>query len=289
MIRLVRARAIGVLLVTAVAALSGCGGAGGLAAGTVADVGGAPITASDLNHWVGTITGGDFTILGGVHVPRDLVSETFSAGRCERELLALTTDPAKPANRPTVAWLGQKCQELRVAIRRQALQELIAANVGFGRGSEEGLSVTPAELKAELRRYEREQFKSSTEFAAYLAARDWSVADELLIIKKDVVSQRLNAKAAQRFSGPGKEAARVAHSKEEVAKWVAKTVCRPGFVVEGCKGYTSKMRGAEGRSAAVLVEEIARRHPHTEKVAPDINCKNTASGGVSCHDVGKKK
>jgi hypothetical protein len=82
----------------------------------------------------------------------------------------------------------------------------------------------------------------------FLASRRRSIADELLLIKLDLLSQNAAAKLK------GSEA--TVKLTEAGQRLTAKTSCLQGYVVQHCKQYTPSSTSTMP-SSAVLVEQVA--------------------------------
>jgi hypothetical protein len=289
--RVLRARALAaVTTLLVVSGIAGCGGgtSKGLSGDVIARVGSAEIARATLNHWMATVVGGDYFQVEGTTVPAGLVSDPANYAGCVASLKAYTQEPPGRLAQPSSSWLMSKCVQLQKAVKLQALEYLIKAAVVLGRNAEAGMTVTTAEVDAEFRRLRTELFPTDAELRTYLAERRWSLADELFLVKKNLLTTKLRAKIEEMFASHGGFAAVVNYSHAAAAKWTAKTDCRAGYVTVGCK----QDHGAElsGPSPNVLLEAVARFHKKSDiKTAPDIKCKNDpkVKGGVVCHGAAK--
>ena len=271
-------------VLTVIVAVTGCGGSGGLPADAVARVGNTDISKVTLNHWMSALVGGDFYEISGIVAPKGLVSEPANYPSCVVALRALTLNPPAPQRKPTTAWLELKCRQLAQAVKLQAVEYLIRSQVVSERAREAGLTVTEAEVQRAFARQKAEQFPTETKLKLYLAQRGWSLSDELFLLTKDLHAARLDAALQQRFSNRGGEQALISFSHSSTAKWRSKTICRAGYVAEGCKEFNSSAPPSSAPSANVLIEEIERLHPKPKrKLAPDILCNNKKNGkGLTC-------
>jgi hypothetical protein len=248
-----------VLASLAIACLSGCGGAGDSPRDVVAHVGGTAITKASLNHWMATIIGGDFYEISHLAAPRGLVSEPPNYAVCVVGLKAFLPNVRHGT---AETQLKSKCEQLHEALKQQALAYLITAQVAVGQDTEQGLKVSAGEVEQEFKRVQETQFPNEGELQRYIAERHWSLADELFLIKRDLLSRKLRLKLTQRFSIPDHEAALIKYVGDINKLWTAKTTCDPGYVVQGCKEYTSAQINAASTepSPAILIEELARLH-----------------------------
>jgi hypothetical protein len=235
-----------------------CGGGGGIAGDSVAQVGATAITKAELGHWMSTLTGGDFyEVARGHAAPAALVSEPPNYAACVSSLQAAAAgahrtgqqQPASAAPRTTAAQLLTKCRQLYVALRLQATAYLVEAHWLIGAAAEDGVTVTDGEVLRELQRIKASEFPKPGQFQRYLAANRRSLADELLVVKLHVLSQKLQEK----MSSGGKRA--TIKLSEVGQRLTAKTSCRPGYVVPHCRQFR-KWRTIV-RDPAVLLEQVA--------------------------------
>lgn len=207
------------------------GGADGPPADVVARVGSAPITRATLSHWMSTIAGGDYFELTSKMAPAGIVSDLPNYSRCQAVLEATSAKLPPGRTRPSPKVLASKCRELYTAIKGQALSFLIETQWSAGQDAEQGIRVTSAEVNQRFKQYKAEEFSSEAQFQSYLADRRWSLADELFLIKKDLLSSKLIAKLGAEKRSPA------VFARESARKWRARTSCHAGYMVEQCNGY----------------------------------------------------
>ena len=235
----------------------GCGSSGdaktggdssGLPADAVAQVGQSVITKQMLANEMAAIVGGDYFESVGAVAPARLVSEPPRVSACTATVKSILA--AKGASVPA-AQMKQKCEQLYEAIKEQALSALISDQWSIGLDGERGIKVNNAEAESALRKLEAEQFPKPGEFQTYLADHSWTVAQELLLVRMDLLGARVLA----RLKAPGGQ--RVATALNQAAdKWLARTNCRAGYVVAHCRQY--RAGSLSPLSPAVLVEQIGR-------------------------------
>lgn len=273
-----------------VATLSACGGGttttatttaknGGdapLSGSTVARVGKIAVTTSLLDHWMPTLMGGDFYELTHVKAPPGLVSEPANYRHCESGLKALVPSLAGQA-------LATHCRDLYVALREQAVSYLLNADVEIEQAAEQGITVGQGEVEQSFDRLKAEQFPAEAEVQKYLADRNWSLSDELFLVKRNLLGTRLLAKVRQKLGGQGEQALD-AFYRTNGQKWTEQTACRAGYVVIGCRNYTSP---ASPYSPALLIEQLDV-HPNTP-TAPDLECRNGPHGKLACEPTSQKQ
>lgn len=234
----------------AVAGLAACGG--GTSGDVVAQVGGSSITKGELNHWMSTLAGGDFYEISKQHtVPSGLVSEPPNYGACVARLEAVAAGVVRVQPKLTAAQLFSKCRQLYQALKLQALGFLVEAQWIIGLAGEEGLKATDGEVMQLFKEIKAEQFPKERELQRYLASNRRSLADEMFVVKLDVLRRKIQQKLS---TGGGQMLARLT---EVGQRWTAKTSCRSGYVVRHCKQYTGQQPAPSLPSPAVLLERVA--------------------------------
>jgi hypothetical protein len=237
--------------------LGACGGSGGeLSGDAVARVGAASITRGELDHWMTTLSGGDFYEVARGHTsPAGLVSEPPNYPTCVSSLQAAATKaqsqpkPTFAAPQESSAKLLAKCHQLYVALRLQAIKYLIDAKWTLGVYAVLGVTVSDQEIAKELSQVKSSEFPKPGQFDQYLADSRRSLADELLVVKLDLASHKMQQKVAKE----GKQTIR--RLSEAAQRLTAKTNCRPGYVVPHCRQFR-KWKGT-APSPAVLLEQVA--------------------------------
>lgn len=236
-----------VLLV--IVGVSACGGKS--SSGVVAEVGSDQITKASVNHWMATLAGGDYYQLSHKHtVPAGLVSEPPNYPRCVSQLeVAAANAPIKRAPQTGVQLL-QKCRQLYQALRTQAVAFLVNSQWLVNLAREEGVTASDAEVRKLYSEIKAREFPKQAELERFMAARRLSVADELSIVRLDVLAQKIEKK----LTSGGKRA--LAKFTQAGKRWTAKASCKPGYVVEHCKQYVPHPTPLT-QSASVLMEQVA--------------------------------
>ena len=237
------------VLVIATIGAGGCGG--GSASGVVASVGGGTVTRDAVNHWMQTLGAGEFYELSKGHeVPVGLASDPPNYQGCASVLERVTvTAVGRP--KPDGAQLLNKCRELHQALRLQAAEFLVNTLWTEGVLRDLGLTATAGEVQQKLHRVTSEQFPKPGALSHYLAPRRRSLADELVLMKLDLLSE----KATARIKTGGKPF--VVRLTEAEQRWSSKTTCHQGYVVAHCTQYTPASRPASLASPAALMEQVA--------------------------------
>lgn len=246
-----RASVAVILVSLATIGLGACGGGGAASTDTVAQVAAVPITKAAVSHWMSTLAGGDYYQLSQEHtVPDGLVADPPNYSRCVGQLRAGAARVHSPGSKPKAAALEAVCRQLYQALKAQATEYLVNAAWMTGLDRELGITASDAETMRLYRRVAAKQFPSAVAHQQYFAARRLTMPDELLILRLDVLGQKVLA----RYHANPKEA-RAAFGAAE-RRWTAKTSCRVGYVVEHCKQFTGTP-AVPGPSAAVLMEQVA--------------------------------
>jgi hypothetical protein len=258
-----RSRMLPASLVAAFSILAGlaaCGGGGSSSGssssgsgGVVAQVDASPITRSAVNHWMSTLAGGDYYGLSGRQtIPAGLVSEPPSYAACVTRLeVAAARAPHKLYQLSGVQLL-RKCRQLYQALRSQATAFLVKVPWLIGLAGELGVNANDAEVLQFYKRSFVTQYPNQAALSSYLTSTRASVADELLLVKLDLLAQ----KTLQKVKEAGKQGA--AKLKQAEASWTAKADCHPGYVVEHCKQFHGEPPPtADSPPASVLMEQVA--------------------------------
>jgi hypothetical protein len=246
------------------ASKSSSAGTSSVSGEVVARVGSTPITKAELNHWMQALAGGDFYEVSAKHtVPPNLVSEPPNYAACVASLESVASKlPLRPphltplaiarnaAPRPTAAKLLSKCRELHQALRLQALNYLVETQWITALDAEQGITATDDEVMHLFKRARVTQFPTEADLQRYLASRRWVLADELYLVKLDVLAK----KAEQRLASGGKQT--FAKFTEAGQRTTARTNCRRGYVVQHCRQYTGG-KIPYTTSPAILMEQVS--------------------------------
>jgi len=113
-----------------------------------------------------------------------------------------------------------------------------------------GLTASDGELRHTLEQVKAAEFPKPGQFERYLAGNRRTLADEFVVLKLNVLSQKLEQRA--HYEG----AKTVIRKLSEVGRsWTAKTDCRAGYVVPHCRQFR-KWRTVVA-DPAVLLEQVA--------------------------------
>jgi hypothetical protein len=207
-------------------------GASPIPADAVAQVGSALVTRADLSHWMETLVGGDLYESKRLVAPEGLVSEPENLPRC---VAAIKGFIGGGAGSPTPAQIERKCQQLHEALKNQALTSLVQYHWDIDRDAKLGVTIEPTDIQRSFAQIRAKEFPTQQKLDAYLARRRWTLADELLVVKRDLLGSAVLKKLTA--LGDLKAIERVVAETNEHEK--AETTCRPGYVVEPCREFTS--------------------------------------------------
>lgn len=254
-------RAISALLavVFALSCLTACGSSSRRAE-TVARVGSTQITTQTLNYWMQTLFGEDYVATTAQPVPVGLVSEPASNSKCAARLEAGLSSTLQGRARPTSAQLFQKCQQLNALVRTQALASLISWQGTIQTAASRGIRVTDAEVNRRVEQIAEGLFPKPGELQRYLKERGWTLSVEQLRARLNLLSGKIHEQVSER----GDERAVAAFYLEQDQRMTAKTTCKAGYVVAGCKGF-KEAKPQSGLSPVALSQEIASLKSGTAK------------------------
>jgi hypothetical protein len=257
---MVKARYILAVLVTSLVVIgfAACSGGGGHSSGdAVAQVGETAITRAELDHWMATLTGGDFYGVARSHrVPAELASEPPNYPACVASLQAAgdsarsqQTSGSAPSTKQTAAQLLSKCRQLYVALRLQAISYLVNAEWNIGVYADLGIRASDAEVQRLLKEVKATEYPAPGQFQQFLTNNRRSLADELLVLKVNVLEQKLQRKVG--IEGVKRISAELSEAGK---KWTDKTDCRPGYVVPHCRQFRKWKTTTD---PVVLLERVA--------------------------------
>jgi hypothetical protein len=215
--------------------LGSCGGSESL---THIQGSSATITKPMLDHWMRMFVGSDFRANVGTKAPVGLVSEPANYPRCAEAAKKVIPRSYTGKLELSEAAISEKCHELYQAIKAQALAYLLSVQWTVLEGEEQGVSVSDTELHKEFQLLRKNIYKSQANQQKYLAERHMVVADVLYQLKRNLLTRRLTPKfEAKVAKAGGGQSTYVRLALARYKGLIAKTSCKPGYVVEGCKGY----------------------------------------------------
>jgi hypothetical protein len=214
----------------AVLGLSACGG---ITADAVVEVNAAPITRTAFDHWMRVAATPSSTDTNG----KAIVPEPPDYATCIANLAASTSKLEKGKKAPDKSELKASCQQRYKALENSVLDYLISADWVIGEGASLGIKLTDAEVKREFVKETVAAFPQAAKFKAYLRSSGESVSDVLLSVKLRLLGQRIEQRLIDPKPVKQRQAAFTAFVARFRKKWIAKTDCRPGYIVEDCRQY----------------------------------------------------
>jgi hypothetical protein len=217
--------------------------------GVVARIDGHTISQALLAQWMREKIGEIFYEVTTRRAPPRLISEPANTPACVAALKAFTSKHGNATHQaqPTSSELTTKCKQVHQRFKELALSFLISSFWSQGVASSQGIKVSEAEVQRKLMQIRAEQYPTKQAFEQLLDNHTRTLSQELFLIRIDLIQQRLEAKL--RSDGP--------NAYKEAAHATANAQCRPGYIVEFCRGYrhpTSETTPV----GAILLEEIAR-------------------------------
>lgn len=195
----------------------------------------AAIDRPTLSHWMEVIAGGDIRRYIASEGPAGLASEPANYPRCFAAAKLVAPRSFFNQLRYDRAQVTEMCHQLHRAIKAQALSFLIAAHWLIVESVRRGIGAGAGELHRVLERATGQSDPSGKRLRPYLAQRHWSASDLLYQARLEVLASKLAARGKHATrEAIGRFAANVIARDREL---VARTHCRPGYVVPGCRGY----------------------------------------------------
>lgn len=217
--------------------LSSCGSAGN---DSLVHIQGssATITKPMLDHWMRMTVGNDFRANVGTKAPLGLVSEPANYPQCIEAAKKVIPRTYTGKLKLSGAEISKKCHQLYQTIKAETLADLLSALWTVREGEEHGITVSDAEVRKAFQHFSKEYYKSKAGEQTYLAERHMVVADVLYQIKSGLLNKRLRPsfEAEVKKAGGGERT----YARLAIARYnglIAKTTCKAGYVVLGCRGY----------------------------------------------------
>jgi hypothetical protein len=220
-------------LAVAAFGVAGCGGGSGLPAKAVVDVAGNVVSKTMFDHWVSVAAVRDFELMPTRPVPRWVIPDPPRYTACIAHLAS--TAGAHNALSST-AKLKVQCEQNYQALRVQVLRALITAEWFTAEAHKRGLKATDSAVRQRYERVKTTQFPSEAAFQRYLSYTGETIADQMFRSKIKVLSAELEQSIMGGRTGRARQQA-MSTFITEIQKWVARTDCRTGYVVPGCKQY----------------------------------------------------
>lgn len=202
-----RAAALGAALCVSVA-VAACGGIPG---NSVVAVNGTGITKEQFKHWMAIAAAGSASSEPGKKAARPPVPEPPDFTACIAHLQA--TAPKTPAGKtpPSTAQYKSQCEQQYTAYKQEVLNFLISSQWVLAEAAEQGVNVTPAEVKKKFNTLKSEQFPKEPAFKEFLERTGETEQDLLMRVKLQLLATKIQEKVSK--SGKKKP------SKAEIEKY----------------------------------------------------------------------
>jgi hypothetical protein len=149
---------------------------------------------------------------------------------------------AKPPHgtpRPSTAEVRRFCEKIYLELQEEALGPLIIADWDLAEASQDGITVSEAQVHEQL---EKELHSQSHPVAlqTVLSESGKTISEVLQATKVTLLREMLNQRAIPNHSKLSQETVALdlrALTEESEHKWSARTICREGYVIKYCKGY----------------------------------------------------
>jgi len=198
----------------------------------------AKITRPTLDHWMGVLVASDFLTYLHHPAPVGLASEPADYSKCLEAGKKLAPRSSTGALELSDAQISGKCRELHQTIRSQALDFLINVQWLIREGEEHGLRVSDAEVRREFPSYAKGLYGAQANQRKYFAERQMTLADAMYQLKRATLYKRLTLKfrdEVAKIGGGQRTFVRLTLARYNGV--IAKTICKAGYVILGCKGY----------------------------------------------------
>lgn len=213
--------------------ISGCGGGGGARDGVAAEVNGKTVSTASLEHWIPIEAVISRESVPTHPVPPGEVPDPPRYTNCiayERHVAATTPGESLVLS---AKQLKAQCRERYKAVREHMLQILISFQWLEAEAATMGVEVSNDEVQQAWDRFKAEALGGDPGLKKYLKYTGATLQDELLVVKMDQLSLKLQKKviAERGISGARK------YYEAFPRRWAAKTSCSKGYVIPECKQY----------------------------------------------------
>ncbi len=235
--------------------LSSCGGSDSL---THIQGSSETITKPMLDHWMRSLVGEDFRQAIGTKGPVGLVSEPANYTECAEAAAKVIPRDYTGRLKLNGAQILGKCHQLHEAVKAQALAFLLSVQWSTQEAKEQGLTVTDAEIRKHFQNVTlKSTYGSTARERQYLAERHMVHADLLYMLKRNILVKRMTPKFEARVQAAGGGQRTYVHlALERYHALIARTSCKPGYVVLGCKEYREP--AVEPPAPALILEALVQ-------------------------------
>jgi hypothetical protein len=212
--------------------MSACGSSSDEAVVQVA--GATPITKGLIAHWIPIEAVLSYDVTPVNPVPAGAIPDPPKYTKCMAFLKAHQTPAEAAEGKPTPPRLKANCAREEQNLKGKVLRYMIAYRWEKGELARRGLSLSSSELNKAIRFFETYDF-TPKEFRAYLIHSKETREDLRIITEINAMGTKLQEKALlKKGFSPERQRHEIA---DMVRRWAAKTSCKAGYVVAGCKQY----------------------------------------------------
>jgi hypothetical protein len=197
----------------------------------VAVVAGSPISKANLEHWMRVESVLGYAVIIKQPAPTGVLPDPPSYSACIT-WLGSSRGPLD-ARSLSVAERKSRCQQRLENLKKKTLGFLMSYLWYQGEAKDQGIKVSEAEVQRNFRRFQREELPGKEDLRHYLSYSGMSLADATLIQRLGTLGDKIHSE----LFGKGSEAQVRQAFALFTSKWVAKTSCKPGYIVPGCKQY----------------------------------------------------
>jgi hypothetical protein len=232
-------------VVFAVAGLTACGGGSDEVVARVAGVG--SISKATLEHWMPIEAVLIYQEFPTRPIPKGVIPDPPDFTGCIAYLKSLSLKSGEAKS--TVAQLKTRCTQRVNELRVITLNALLGWYWTIGAGMALGMKASDAEIRQRLKEVNGRFFPTKGSFARYLKLTRETVPDMLFRSKVQVFEVKIGHEQAAAMKRLPKGLT-VAQRQSALAKltensapkrWAARTSCREGYVVSGCKEYRGSL------------------------------------------------
>jgi hypothetical protein len=212
--------------------LGGCGGGGGVAV----RVGSRSLSVAAVEHWMPIEAVLSYEPIPKGPVAKGVIPDPPDYRACVAQLHALDfSSKIGEVAKPGRAALKKQCERRYKTVRENIITILITDLWLRGEAAAHGITVSESEARRELEHNKPLSFPNEAAFRDYLKWTGLTMADEMLLYEKNLLSLKVLRKVIQR-PGLSKDQQKQAYVGF-ITRWVSKTSCQPGYIVPDCKQY----------------------------------------------------
>ncbi len=189
--------ALGAVFVAAIA-LSACGDS--VPGNAVVRVGDETIERTEFQRWmqIAAISTQGLQQQGeDAEQPEAVVPRPPEFAECVAARRESTPEPAEGQPTPTAAQLKQQCEQEYETLRDQVLQFLISAEWILGEASDQGVTVTQAEVDEQFEMTREQSFPEEEDFETFLEDSGMTLQDIKFRVRLDTLSTKLRDKVTE--------------------------------------------------------------------------------------------